>query len=376
MLRALVGHDPDVDPGVGLGRNDGLGRDGIRVAGPQALQVQRRLEGHRLRGGHALDPTDELGDGLVPAHVLQLCASPWRRRLPAGRGVGGRIPSSRPRTAGRPSASQHVASAATSRAPALGSNRDTLECESTRIVRTLRVQDDDALAAGDDQGLVAHVHPAALDQRRVGLAEMGPQVEQPVERAAPGLLLALDQVPDAARERAHGLEPGLHGPDARQELALVVGGAARPDAAVADRRLVGRRRPQLEGCGGLDVVMLDGAEGPWPVADLPDDQRRRAVDLEHLDPGPEPLEACGGPVGRAPQPGSVAALGRDGQELDELLRPALEPCLDQAVECLERGGHARLRSRSRKGSSTTVAATRPRRPSTVHSTWRRVPVRS
>ena len=34
---------------------------------------------------------------------------------------------------------------------------------------------------------------------------------------------------------------------------------------------------------------------------------------------------------------------------------------------------ARLRSRSRKGSGTTVAATRPRRPSTVHSTSSRLP---
>ncbi len=39
-------------------------------------------------------------------------------------------------------------------------------------------------------------------------------------------------------------------------------------------------------------------------------------------------------------------------------------------------GQVRLRSRSRNGRSTTCAGTRPRRPSTVHSTSRRVPTGS
>ena len=74
----------------------------------------------------------------------------------------------------------------------------------------------------------------------------GPEVEQRVEGAAARLLLALDEVPDAAGQRTDRLEPRLDRPDARQELALVVRGAAGPDAAVADGGLVRRRRPQLE----------------------------------------------------------------------------------------------------------------------------------
>ena len=47
--RVLVRDDPDVEPRVGLGRGDGLGRR-LRVARPQALEVEGRRERQRLRG--------------------------------------------------------------------------------------------------------------------------------------------------------------------------------------------------------------------------------------------------------------------------------------------------------------------------------------
>ena len=49
--------------------------------------------------------------------------------------VGGRLPASSPSTAGRPPGSHNVASACTSRWPALGSRTDRLECASWVMVR-------------------------------------------------------------------------------------------------------------------------------------------------------------------------------------------------------------------------------------------------
>ena len=72
-------------------------------------------------------------------------------------------------------------------------------------------------------------------------------------------------------------------------------------------------------------------------------------------------------------PGRLAAAG-----WQETLYCAESPCgrvsgarrsfLRNAADTRRRADHVRLRSRSRKGSPTVVAATRPRRPSTVHST--------
>ena len=78
-----------------------------------------------------------------------------------------------------------------------------------------QLEHDDALAAGDHDGRPRRSSDAALDQRGVGHAEVGAQVEQRVEGVAARLLLALDEVPDAARERADRREPCLDRPDAR-----------------------------------------------------------------------------------------------------------------------------------------------------------------
>ena len=127
------------------------------------------------------------------------------------------------------------------------------------------------------------------------------------------------------------------------------------------------------------------------IAHLADDERRDPVELHDVDVGTGAAEALGRPVRGAAQLGQVAALGRDPQELDQLLDPAGDALVDEAVERREGGrglgggdgagaravaGHSRLRGRSRNGSSTTRAVTRPRRPSTVHSTWSFVPTRS
>ena len=183
-------------------------------------------------------------------------------------GVGGRLPTSRPGIAGRPSASQNVASAATSRWPAFGSTTLALECESTSIVRRCSSITTIPLPPPSMNGRPARSSAPPSIRAASASRSPGRRSSKCVERVAPGLLLALDQVADAARQRADRLEPGLDGPDPRQELALVVGRTAGPHAAVADRGLVGRRRPQLEGTRGLHVVVLDRGHRPRPVTDL------------------------------------------------------------------------------------------------------------
>ena len=60
---------------------------------------------------------------------------------------------------------------------------------------------------------------------------------------------------DVHRQAAVLLQMRLDGLEVHEDLALVVGGAARVDLAVADRRLEGRRLPQLDRIDGLDVVV-------------------------------------------------------------------------------------------------------------------------
>ena len=139
-------------------------------------------------------------------------ARSWAARTASCVGVGARLPASRPAIAGRPSASQNVASAATSRCPAFGEHDAPARVGVNLHGAQMELDDDDALAAAIDVRPPREVEPAAFDQRGIRLAELRTQVEQRVERSATGLLLALDEEPNAAGQRANGLEPGLDGP--------------------------------------------------------------------------------------------------------------------------------------------------------------------
>ena len=347
---------------------------GLDVAGPQALQVEGRLEGQHLGSGDPVEARGEPFDALVLAHVVEVPEVARRddRALGVGRGT---TPASRP-VDGRPALGVPQRRERGDHAlPRVRQQRRHARVRVDRHRPQVEVEDDDALAAGRDPGLAAHVEAAALDERRVGLAQPGPEIEHarrgrrcpspPGPRRGSGRGRAADRSPPATPRPprpAAGTRPCC---------------PWRPRAQTRPSRMSGSYGGVVHsssGRGGLHVVVLDGGHGARPVADLADDERRRAVDLEHLDRRAEAPEPLGGPVGRGAEPGVVAALGRDREVLDELRGPALEARLDQSVEGGEvdrrvrRGGHARLRSRSRNGSSTTVALTRPRRPSTVHST--------
>ena len=194
---------------------------------------------------------------------------------------------------------------------------------------------DDAPNAAHDLGSAGQVDAAALDQRPVDLANARAEVEQLVEVAAAVLLLAFNEEADLARQGADGGEVGLDAPDARHQLALVVGGAPSVEAPIANRRLVRRRRPELVRHGRLDVVVLNGVEGPGAFANLADDERRHAVLLrqaDDIDGGPERPETVLDPPGGAREALRLSRLGWEAAELGQLVRPPGHALVDVPIE--------------------------------------------
>jgi hypothetical protein len=184
--------------------------------------------------------------------------------------------------------------------------------------------DDPAQADGDRRRPLVD-HPRVEDDRAVGPALVG---AHPVgHRCAAGLLLALDQHADVHRERAGGGELARD-VQQRQEVALVVGGAARVHAPVAHVGLEWRRDPGAGVAGRLHVVVAvdehrrcvgaRGAQltdGEW-VARRAHDPRvaTRAPDPLH-DPGRRPLEVGGIAVTRRDR--------RDAQPCQEVVEESL-----------------------------------------------------
>ena len=273
------------------------------------------------------------------ARMSSSAAGSCAARPRAGPRVGGRSPASSPSTAGRRSSSQSVASAFTSRWPAFGSTTVRLEWASWAIVRQTSSRTMIPLPPPWTVGPAREVELAALDERGVGAREVRPQVEQRVEGAGARLLLALDEVADAAGERPERVAVRLQRPDPRQELALVVGGAAAPRPGRRGSRARTAGGPQVERRGGLDVVVARRL--PACAARRPARRRRAAARLAQLErPRRRSRRGAGGRRSsrpRAAQVGAVAALGRDAAELDQLLDPASMRSSTMRVEAREVG---------------------------------------
>ena len=126
----------------------------------------------------------------------------------------------------------------------------------------LQVQHDQPAQPDGDRRRVLVDHPRVEDDRAVGAALVG---AHPVrDGLAAGLLLALHEHAHVDRQ---GARRRLRARDVqqRQEVALVVGRAARVDAPVAHIGLEGRRRPRRRVADGLHVVVAV------------DEHRRRAL---------------------------------------------------------------------------------------------------
>ena len=140
-----------------------------------------------------------------------------------------------------------------------------------------------------------------------------------VEVFAPDLLFAFENDLDVHRQAAVLLQVRLDRLEVHEHLALVVGGAARVDLAVADGRLERRRLPQVQGIDRLHVVVAVEQDGrrpgrPQPVA--VDD--RIAGRLEQPDVlQPDAAHFVAAPFGTAADVGFVLgqrADARDGQQ--------------------------------------------------------------
>ncbi len=357
-----------------LGRGDRLVARADE-ARPEALDVQGRREGHRPEGLATLAPADECADaGLVPDVVEDR----QRRRVDDRELLGRRRSEAGVETLDR-------------RGPiGVPERRERLD-QPDRGVRqedgharvgvvgdrpTDELQDDDPATAAGDERPAAHVEPATFDQRRIGAAQLGSAVEVGVEVLAAVLLLALDEEPDAAGELADRVEPRFHGPQPRQELALVVGRAAGVQPAVADLGLVRWSGPQLERDGRLDVVVLDHGDRPGALADLADDERRGIGHRQDLDVGAEGPQPFRGPVGRSLEGLAVALLGRESAELGELVGPAIDPLVDEGIEVGEVDAHLRTACAAGRGTAARSPAPSPGsadpRPTTRPRRWCRV----
>src|SRR6185437_6910674 len=145
-----------------------------------------------------------------------------------------------------------------------------------------------------------------------------------VEARAADLLLALEHALDVDGQRAHRGKERFGNLDRQEHRALVVGDAARVDAAVAQCRRKGRALPLLQRIGRLDIIMsiyqnrhlARGAE-PFAVDDRVAGGRHRA-DVERAgggELGGHPA-AGGGDVARVR---GVGADARDRRELDQLV---------------------------------------------------------
>ena len=299
----------------------GLGRR-VRVPRPQPLEVERRVENvsastaRRSPSMPAVEALDlpVLADVVEHREVL----GGDDRELVLGRRARARRPGRRrPAAARRPRAWRGPA---TSRWPALGSTTDRLEWASWAIVLATSSRTTMPLPPPWTAGRPARSSSPPSMSAASASRRSGRRSSSASRCARARLLLALDEVPDAAGERPERLDPRLERPDARQQLALVVGRAAGPDPVVADRGVVRRVRPQVERRGGLDVVVPDAARAcaaPRPA------RRRRAAARPRPARGPRPRSparrsrsavqsaAAGGCRGRRPRTG----CGRTSSEL-------------------------------------------------------------
>ena len=152
-----------------------------------------------------------------------------------------------------------------------------------------------------------------------------------VEVRARDLLLALDDPADRHRQRAAGLAKGTDRRKPDADLGLVVGGTARIEPAVTQRRFERRRLPELDRVDWLDVVMVvEEQSGVSFTCELPVHGRRSAVYLElpSLEPrrGQQSLDELGRLLERAVLGGHARLAAKLPRQIERLLldRPHVE----------------------------------------------------
>ena len=113
---------------------------------------------------------------------------------------------------------------------------------------------DAAQAVGDGRHSGGEL-AAVADDHAIAREPVGVFFEEFLQRHAADLLFALDQELEVQRQAAFDGDPGLDALQVREQLALVVGGAAGVEFAVAAGGLERGRRPFLQRLDRLHVVM-------------------------------------------------------------------------------------------------------------------------
>ena len=174
---------------------------------------------------------------------------------------------------------------------------------------------------------VADRRDAAVEHRRVrdhhdvGRELLLVRAHELVEVRAAHFLFALDEELDVDRQAPVLLDVRLDGLDVHEHLALVVGGAARVDLAVAHRRLERRGGPQVQRVHRLHVVVAVEEDGRLagrvePVA-VHHRIARRLDQLHVLEAGG--AARVGGPLGAAANVGGVLGQRRNAGNREVLL---------------------------------------------------------
>jgi hypothetical protein len=301
--RALVGHQPEGDLGVRLGRDDRL-VPGAGVAAPHPVDLGGGPGTDPLQGGEAVLPGGEPGGGgtgqpglLVEGHAgHEVALAVGERADPVVEAGQGDPPVGvvQAREQGRHGV-QRVGDAA---AEGAGVQVDGGPAQGDLGVGQPAHRHD---GAGD----VGGGHPGVADHHDVAAQPLGPLPQQGGEVRRAGLLLALDQDLDGDRRgvAAGGGQVRAHAEQVHRDVALVVDRAAgvqlRAVGALDAGGLERGVRPQLQRVDRLDVVV--------PV----DEGHRRAVVRRG------PLGVDGGGTGGLPHlhDREARAAQRGGQPL-------------------------------------------------------------
>jgi hypothetical protein len=145
--------------------------------------------------------------------------------------------------------------------------------------------------------------------------------EERVDAGRAGLLLALDEELEVDRQATVGGQKMADGGELEVDLPLVVGGAARVQAAVAHGRLEGRAGPQLERVDRLHVVVtVDGDRGRLRAGAQPLRVHRRlaTVARQHLSVQPGGLHQPREVLGRTTHFEVIGRISRDGGDCTPL----------------------------------------------------------
>lgn len=280
VLRVLVRHEAEIDLGHGLSRQHRLDA-AAGVAAVQPGDVAGGAESLALAQGRSAQTVHELLHLVgLPQLLIHVRLVGQNGQLGGGRGFRLIVETGDAHAAVRRAQRSQRLGQPPCRA---GQDRGHARVGVAPGALGLQLHIEHALAAQHEFGPVLDVEPASLPQAAVSAQQLGVALGDGRKVRAAHLFLALHDPADGDRQFTIGGAQGANGCQARGDLALVVRDAPCVQLAVALRRLKGRRVPQVERLGGLDVIVVVEQEGERAAAPL------LAIDRRWRPLGAQPL---------------------------------------------------------------------------------------